>query len=491
MSPHPALFTQQQWKAGNGKPLISYNPANHEIVWEGKSTTAEQVNEAVVHARSAYKNWSTLTLNERSKYLEQFGEVLEHSQSFLAETISREIGKPLWDSKAEILSVINKIGLSLEAYGRRCSGIIRDYPHARSITRHRPHGVLAVLGPFNFPAHLPHGHIIPALLAGNTIVFKPSELSPLVAEEMIKCWEKANLPAGVINLVQGSHETGQALIHHPDINGLLFTGSYPTGLLLSKVFAPHPEKILVLEMGGNNPLIIGQISDFNAAAYLTIQSAYVSSGQRCTCARRLIVPKGANGDQFLHLLIQKTQNIITGDYQEIPEPFIGPVISETQALKLLSDQQTLIDQGGIPLVLMKHLKPGTGFVSPALIDVTPISERADKEIFGPFLQVIRVANFEEALREANQTQYGMTAGLFSENYEEYTKFYQEIRAGVINWNTPLTGASSAAPFGGIGHSGNYRPSAYYAADYCSYPVASMEAVDLRLPSQIPPGLPFQ
>lgn len=487
MPQHFGIFTDNQWKKGSGPIFRSYNPANQEMLWEGHSATAEEVDEAVNNARKAFKDWSSLTIDERSQFLNRMVDIVQQNHRFLAETISKETGKPLWESKSEVSSIVNKVALSLEAYGRRCAGMIRDQTHGRSITRHRPHGIIGVLGPYNFPGHLPQGHIIPALLAGNTAVFKPSEFTPLVAEEIAKLWQPS-FPKGVLNLVQGGRETGKALIYHPDLNGVFFTGSYQSGKKISEFFGSYPEKILALEMGGNNPLIIGNISDLQTASFLIIQSAYLSSGQRCTCARRLIILKGEKGDQLLKILIDMIGRITIGPYNNIPEPYMGPVISENHAKELLNAQQYLKDLGGISLLEMKHLKPGTGFVSPGLMDVTQISKRPDEEIFGPFLQVIRVANLEEAIKEGNNTKYGLSAGLISDSQDEYHFFYQNIRAGIINWNTQLTGASSAAPFGGVGWSGNHRPSAYYAADYCSYPVASLEALKIRIPDVLPPGL---
>lgn len=244
-------------------------------------------------------------------------------------------------------------------------------------------------------------------------------------------------------------------------------------------------------MGGNNPLIVSQVHHLQAAAYLIIQSAYLSSGQRCTCARRLIVLQGEKGDQLIEALAQLISRIKVGSYQDTPQPFMGPVIHEQQVRKLLETQQMLIDKGGIPLVKMQALKAETGFISPGLMDVSLIKDRPDEEWFGPFLQLIRVKNFDEALEEANRTKFGLAAGLLSESEAEYEQFYREIQAGIVNWNMPLTGASSEAPFGGVKCSGNYRPSAYYAADYCAYPVASMESKTIELPTFKPPGLELE
>jgi succinylglutamic semialdehyde dehydrogenase len=177
-----------------------------------------------------------------------------------------------------------------------------------------------------------------------------------------------------------------------------------------------------------------------------------------------------------------------GAYTEVPEPFMGPVISAAAAKGLLHSQQELINKGGIPLIEMALLNPESAFLTPGLIDATPISRQEDREIFGPLLQLIYVSSFDEAIEEANHTAYGLSAALLSDNESLYRKFLHSIRAGVVNWNTATTGASSTAPFGGIGQSGNHRPSAYYAADYCSYPMASIESKTLILPEKTLPGI---
>jgi succinylglutamic semialdehyde dehydrogenase len=384
--------------------------------------------------------------------------------------------------------MIGKVAISIGAYYARTGESRQDVSGGQSVLRHRPHGVLAVFGPYNFPGHLPNGHIVPALLAGNTLVFKPSELTPLCGDMVVRIWTEAGLPPGVLNLIQGASETGKALVGHSEIDGLLFTGSAPTGQLLHQQLAGQPQKILALEMGGNNPLIIGEVSDLEAVVYTVLQSAYLSAGQRCTCARRLLVPQNQGGDTLIEKLIEAVKQIKVGAPDDEDEPFMGPVISETAADQLLAAQQRLQALGGEIRVPMIKGKPGTGFVSPGLIDLTGVSQPPDEEYFGPLLAVIRYGKFDDAISIANDTRFGLSAGLLSDSRAQYERFFQSIRAGIVNWNRPLTGASSAAPFGGIGISGNHRPSAFYAADYCAYPVASLEAETLQLPGQLAPGI---
>jgi len=462
----------------------SINPATGEVVWRDRAASAAEVDAAVRQARIAFAEWSQRSLDDRTAVLRAYARVLERRKSSLAEIISREIGKPTWEALTEVQSMIGKVEISIEAQAKRCS----DFRGGAALTRFRPHGVVAVLGPFNFPGHLPNGHIVPALLAGNTVVYKPSEYAPATAELMASSWLEAGLPEGALNVVQGLRETGAALAEHPGLDGLFFTGSARTGLALAERFARTPEKILALEMGGNNPLLVWDVHDVRTAALLVAQSAYVSAGQRCTCARRLILPNDGRGDALLNELLRLARKLSVGPFTQRPEPFMGPVISAATAERLLQAQVQLLARGAVSLLAMRALVPGSGLLSPGLIDVTPMRERDDEEHFGPLLQVIRVPDFAAALVEANATRYGLAAGLLSDDRTLYECFLRNVRAGVVNWNQPLTGASSGAPFGGIGRSGNHRPSAYLAADYCSYPVASIEQPELKWPTQLPPGL---
>ena len=481
-------FIQGQWLAGDGFEVSSLNPANGEAIWHGKTATAEQVNLAVDAARDAQFDWFMLGFDKRLAIVEAYRGQLEANRAELAEIIAQETGKPQWETATEVGAMIGKIALSAAAYKKRTGTEESDTPAGRAVLRHKPHGVVAVFGPYNFPGHLPNGHIVPALLAGNTVVFKPSELTPKVAEMMVTLWEKAGLPSGVLNLVQGEVDTGKALASHPQLDGLFFTGSSRTGHILHQQYAGHPGKILALEMGGNNPLIIKGVSDVKAAVHDILQSAYISSGQRCTCARRLYVEQGEQGDALLAQLVTAVQQIKVGPCNAAPQPFMGSMISETAAKGMVAAQAHLMSLGGVSLVELTHLQAGTGLVSPGLIDVTSVAELPDEEYFGPLLQVVRYSDFDQAIKLANQTRYGLSAGLLADSREDYEYFLARIRAGIVNWNKQITGASGAAPFGGVGASGNHRASAFYAADYCAYPVASVEADAVSLPATLSPGL---
>jgi succinylglutamic semialdehyde dehydrogenase len=402
--------------------------------------------------------------------------------------IGRETGKPLWESRTEVATMVGKVDISVRAYHARTGSSETQAGAMTQALRHRPHGVVAVFGPYNFPGHLPNGHIVPALLAGNTVLFKPSELAPGVAEETVKLWQEAGLPAGVLSLLQGERATGEALAGHGGIDGLYFTGSARTGHILARQFAETPQRILALEMGGNNPLVVGEVANRKAALHDVVQSAYLSAGQRCTCARRLYLPRGAAGDAFLEELARITRGLTIGAWDAEPQPFMGALISARAADGLLKAQADLVSLGAKTLVEMRRLPQGPAYVSPGLLDVSAIRELPDEEYFGPLLQVDRYDTLDEAIAKGNQTRYGLSASLLSDRREDYERFYRGIRAGIVNWNRQTTGASSAAPFGGVGASGNHRPSAFYAADYCAYPVASVESPACELPAQLSPGL---
>lgn len=484
------LFINGEWLAGDGESLESIDPARNEVVWQGECASPKQVDQAVAAAREAFSQWADMSFADRLAICQKFADLLEENKESLAKIIAEETGKPIWETRTEVGAMIGKVAISERAYNERTGLVENPMPSGKAFIRHKPHGVVAVYGPYNFPGHLPNGHIVPALLAGNTVVFKPSEMTPKVAEATVKLWEQAGLPKGVLNLVQGLVETGKALSAHPQIDGLFFTGSSTTGHLLHKQFGGRPDKILALEMGGNNPLIVSEVEDVDGAVHDIVQSAFITSGQRCTCARRLFIPNTENGNAILERLLEVTQNILVDDYAADPQPFMGAMISAKAALGMVEAQNSLVNSGAKVLVKMTQPESDKGFVTPGILDVTEVTDMPDIEHFGPLLKVYRYDDLDAAITEANNTSFGLSAGLLSDSESTYRHFFKHIRAGIVNWNKPITGASSAAPFGGIGASGNHRASAYYAADYCAYPVASVEADKVAFPGQLAPGLSF-
>ncbi|MEO8175095.1 MAG: succinylglutamate-semialdehyde dehydrogenase [Sphingomicrobium sp.] len=456
--------------------LISTEPATGAEIWSGE--VGDAATEVAV-ARAAAAAWAAHSLAYRSEAVQRFANVVRKRETEFATLIARETGKPMWEARTEVGAVINKVQISLDAYSERTPQRRLEAALGNKIAvRHKPHGVLAVLGPYNFPAHLPNGHIVPALIAGNAVVFKPSEKTPATGAFMVDCYHEAKIPEGVVRLLTGGPDEGRALAAEPGIDGLLFTGSARAGQALHRQFADMPNKILALELGGNNPLVVWDSATTDVTAAIVVQSAYLSAGQRCTAARRLIVEDGTEGP-LLKAIQDLLDRLIVGEPFADPQPFMGPLIDVAAADHLQEQWLGLMMKGATPLRRLERPSEALPFLTPAIIDVTDAKERPDEELFGPVLQLIRVKDFDAAIDEANNTRFGLAASLVGGSPELYDRFWANVRAGVINWNKPTNGAPSTAPFGGIGLSGNHRPSAFYAADYCAYPVTSSEAAVAR------------
>jgi succinylglutamic semialdehyde dehydrogenase len=467
------VYIDGRWSAGKGARFAKSCPATGDTVWSGAAADASQVAAATASARRAFSGWSRTPQHERTAVLERYADEIGKRSEQIAEIISREMGKALWDSRGEAATMKAKIAVSIAAQKERAGEKDEAAAFGSAHLTHRPHGVMAVFGPFNFPGHLPNGHIVPALLAGNTCVFKPSELAPGVAAIMAACFDAAGLPPGCLNIVQGARDTGAALLEQ-DINGLLFTGSATTGVHFHKHFAGRPDVILALEIGGNNPLVIWDPADIEAAADIAAQSAFLTTGQRCSCARRIIVPAGKFGDAVIDAIVSRARGIRIGAWNE-PDIFMGPLVSERARTQALEFQAMLMAKGAAALLPLEGLSRGGGFVSPGIVDVTGASEVPDEELFGPLMQVVRAGSLDEAFSRANATRYGLSGGLVCDDDRTWDRAYLEMRAGILNRNRPTAGASGAMPFGGPGFSGNFRPGAYYAADYCAWPQASQLA----------------
>jgi len=451
--------------------LTSFEPATGALLWQGQPG---DVDAEVERACAAWPRWAAQPVAYRIETLRRFVNVVRRHEDALTDLIARETGKPLWDARAEVAAVMGKIDISVAAYSER-TGQRRLEANlgARQSVRHKPHGVMAVIGPYNFPAHLPNGHIVPALLAGNAVVFKPSEKTPAVGEMLVKLYHEAGVPTDAVRLLLGGPDAGKALAAHPDVGGILFTGSAQTGLAINRQFAGQPSKILALEMGGNNPIVVWDTPEIHAAATIVVQSAFMTSGQRCTAASRLIV-RDSIADRLIAEVRKIADRLIVDHPHADPTPYMGPVIDNEMADGLTESFLYLMSNGGRPIKHMIRPHKGLPFVIPAIIDVTDVKERPDIELFGPLLQVVRMGDFADAIVEANNSRYGLSASLVGGSPEQYNQFWSNVRAGIVNWNRPTNGATSNAPFGGVGISGNHRPSAYYAADYCAYPVVSAE-----------------
>lgn len=518
MVPSNDLFIDGKWIPGAGERLVSTSPADGALAFEGNAASKTQCDEAIAAAVRAQISWARKSERVRFAVVQAFADYLNTHREDLAQLISREISKPLWESRTEVAASIGKAQASIDAYEQRRQQY--EAPASggfQAIERFRPLGVMLVLGPFNFPAHLPGGQIIPSLIAGNTIVFKPSEQAPGVGRWLVQAWEQAGklasrkliddakdsktesvndesvLPAGSINLLQGGVDVATAMIDNPQIAGVLFTGSYGAGRAIHTRLSGRPEVLLALEMGGNNPLVVLDAAErskdesMDAIVHLIIQSAFISAGQRCTCARRLIVVDNPGNRQMVKRLTNVMPHIACGLPDSEPSPFVGPLISTAAADAVLAKQKALQNAGGQILVEAQRSEASPALITPGLIDVTDC-EVPDEECFGPLLQVHWVGSFTEAIALANATRFGLAAGLVGGSRDDFAQFRAQVRAGVINWNRQTTGASGRLAFGGVGSSGNHRPAGYHAADFCSDPVASLESEVASLPDSHSPGL---
>ena len=451
--------------------VISWEPATGAQVWRGP---VGDIDDAVARARRAWPGWAAQPHSNRIEMVRRFANEVRREHDRLANLIARETGRPLWEARGEVEDVIARVEVAVRAFAERTSHRRLDSAlQGNAALRHKPHGVMAVITPASGPASVPTGHIVPALIAGNTVVFKPSERAPASGELLVQCFHRAGISATVVQMVAGGPEQGQYLALHEGVDGVLFTGSAHVGIAINRRLAANPGRLVALELGGNNPIVVWDTPKIADAAVLVVQSAFTSSGQRCTSARRLIV-KDDLADNLIDEVRRLADRLIVGGPLDDPAPFMGPVFDNRTADGLTESFVYLLSNGGRAIKHLVRLDEENPFLSPAIIDVTRMKERPDVELFGPLLQVVVVDDFDAAIAEANATRFGLCAALVGGSPQEYNRFWAQVRAGVINWNRPTYAHSTGAPLGGVGLSGNHRPAAYYTADSCAYPVASAE-----------------
>ena len=463
------------------------SPVDDSVTWSGTWAGHDEVASTVQRAAGAFPSWSQKSLEQRIGYVKKYADFLRANRAAIGRTITLESGKPLWESDQEIQSAIAKVDNAVDAISKRRWTTREGTGQSFSAVRYMPLGMMVVLGPYNLPLHLPGAHIVPALLAGNTVLFKPSEKASAVGDWILRAWQSTDPPAGVMERIHGGVEQAKWAVGSEATAGVLFTGSYAAGLQLHRQLAGRPECLLALEMGGNNPLVIDRVQDRKAAIATIIQSAYITSGQRCTCARRLIVIGHRENNGLIEDLSRSVAAIEVANPLSEHQPFMGTLVSSEAAASILVAQEELRAKGASVLNEAKIDKQCESMLTPGLILLNGHAA-TDQEHFGPLLTVTWVDGLEEAIRVANQTKYGLAAGFLSDDSSAFQHFSDRVHAGIVNWNSPTTGASGKLPFGGSGASGNHRPSGYFAADYCSYPVAMLENHQLSLISTLPPGL---
>lgn len=507
--------------------MRSHNPARpNETIWCG-DPRVEHVDLAVCAARKAFREWSRFPIERRADALRAYKALCIERSAAISALIRDEVGKAQWESEQEAGALAGKVDITLdesEVSGRRR---VRDYEldlggTKRGVCRFRPHGVMAVVGPFNFPAHLPNGHIVPALLMGNTVVLKPSDKTPAVGQLLGELFHEAlaavGAPTGVVNVVQGAAPTAVRLTTHDDIDGILFTGSWPVGRRILEANLDRPGRIVALEMGGNNPAIVMDDADLRQAVVECARASFNTTGQRCTCTRRIIVHERI-ADRFIAALVKTAESLRIGAPDDPAPVFMGPIIREDARRAALAFVDDLARGGGEVLLAPRAIDDVPGrrdghFVSPGVVRVErftvarfsePCVDTAggiplpsapspgrrggdaaadpgrhpgrdagcDVEVFGPVVRVAVVGSYEEAVAQANATRYGLAASIFTMSAATAERFLIDARAGCVNVNTGTAGASGKLPFGGLGWSGNHRPAGAFSVDYCAVPVASM------------------
>lgn len=476
--------------------IVSKSPADTTDVLGSFAYSYRDVEAATQSARDAFKTWKKTKLSDRAALLQKYKEALKKMEGRLAEVIAREVGKPLWESKQEVATMINKVDVSL------IDGMkpVTDYEipgildNTFGACRYRPHGVFVVIGPFNFPGHLANGHIVPALATGNTVIFKPSEKSPAVGQLMAEAFHEAGFPAGVFNLVQGEREVGRRLAVSEDVDGVLFTGSYEVGLKIKQDTLQQHWKLVALEMGGKNSAIVMDDADLDWAVYETLTGAFITTGQRCSATSRVIVHKSIL-DRFVQKFHEKAKAFSIG--HPLDNPFMGSLIDGASVEKYLKFLGIASREGCDIIMRGKQFDAGYNghYVTPSICVVRNNSLASVRksvyqqtEIFGPNVMIYSYDDDQQAIELANATQYGLAFSVFTKNKSRYENVSFDLEAGLINWNRATVGASSRLPFGGLKRSGNHFPTAVTASTYCTYPVASLEVAEPKPITNSLPGL---
>ncbi len=474
-------FLSNKWIIPN-KPtghFVKANPGNLDDIITTIQFSLKHIEIAIESAKKAYPIWKKLTLQERIAYLKRFQIRLNEDYKDLSEIISREVGKPLWEAEQEVNSMVSKIDVSIHQGLELIKSFKVDNASGSlsGICEYHPRGVMAILGPFNFPGHLPNGHIVPALLTGNTVIFKPSELTPITGQKLAEIIQSIGLPDGVFNMIQGDASIGSLLVSHSAIDGVLFTGSYKTGLAIKRLTLEQPWKILALEMGGKNSTIIMDDADLDFALSETLFSCLVTTGQRCSSTSKIILHSNI-AQTFMNRFKDLISQLKIGNAFDVNKPFMGPLINQRSMDNYIESQKIAINEGHEEIIRGSQLSmPHKGYyISPSAYLVSGkdyFTHYQTEEIFAPNIALYIVNDLEYAIEIANASPYRLVTSLFSLSEKNFKKLLEESNSGLINWNKSTVGASSKLPFGGGGRSGNHFPTALFASYYCTYPVSSL------------------
>lgn len=429
------------------------NPANiNDIIGTTELCTRDEARRAVESAYNAFKGWKNTPAPARGKIIARAARLMEEHKEELSQLLTREEGKTVAEARGELGRAINVVEFCA-GESRRMNGetIPSELPANFAYTIKEPHGVVACITPWNFPIAIPAWKIAPALVAGNTVVFKPATNTPGTAVRLVELFTEAGLPPGVLNLVLGSgSEAGDEIVNHPAVRAISFTGSNEIGIRLYEQAAKRGIAVQA-EMGGKNPVVVLEDADMELAVESTAQGAFGSTGQRCTATSRAVVMETI-ADEFVEKLVKRAQGIVLGDGMD-PKHEVGPSVDESQFNTVL-EYIEIGKEDGAELKCGGKRATGEGlddgyFVEPTVFDhVTPEMRIAREEIFGPVLSVLRVKDFEEAMVVANDSEYGLSSSIFSNDANDIYRFIQEIETGMTHVNSPTTGGEAHIPFGG-------------------------------------------
>jgi aldehyde dehydrogenase (NAD+) len=448
---HYRNYINGQWiESSAGKRLANINPANtDDIIGHAPASSRVEAQAAIAAAQAAFPAWRNTPAPARGRILAKAVQLCHARKEEIARTMTREEGKTLSESRGEVQKSINLLeyyaGLSFRIEGRTSPS---EMPNTFVYTLRQPLGVVSCITPWNFPFCIPVWKSAPALIAGNTVVMKAASNTPGCAELLVKIYEDAGLPKGVLNLVYGAGGTvGDELVNHPAIRAVSFTGSCEVGARVAHQAAGHLAKV-TCEMGGKNPVVVLDDADLDLAVEGVAQGAFGSTGQRCTATSRVILQK-AIADKFIEMLIERVKKIRVGDGME-DGVTMGPAVDKAQYETDLRYIEIAKKEGCKVLVGGGALDMGKGyFVAPTVFDgVKPDMTLAQEEVFGPVLAVMRAGDFEEAMKIANGVKFGLTCSIYTGDANLVMRFADRIEAGMVHINSPTVGGEAQLPFGG-------------------------------------------
>lgn len=444
-----------------------------------------QVPDVIESACEGYKFWKKLKTEERIDFLKRYQEQVKKRKEQIAEAISLEMGKPLWEALGEANSVIGKVDVTINDSLPRVQDKEYDeiMPGIKGALAYRSIGPALIIGPFNFPCHLANTQILSALITGNSIIFKPSEKTAYSAQILIDCFHEAGFPKGVINLIQGDGEVARRLLSYKEIKGVYFTGSKEVGLSVLKSTYMDLTKLVALELGGKNPGIVHHDANKDVALEELIKACFMTSGQRCTSNSITFIHKDI-AEEFIEKFHSISKKIIIDhpiDFEQ--EPFMGPLVDQRSVDSYLTFMGMAKREGFEEIMRGKQItKKYQGYyVTPSIHYTKSWKEDSHflaSEIFGPNCTFVCYSDIEEAIEMANKSEFGLASGIFTSDENIFKKCFEDIDAGLINWNRSTCGASPKLPFGGLKNSGNYRPAAVAMIDSCVQQKASLQMQDV-------------